>query len=118
MLLVQGTSDDQRGASGQRDGRLSRFKGNQKLCPGCGISYGKFRTGLTYRDVFIWLWVNSDDPKDWKYKRRRTVLGKWHAHKRELFEAHVNQCLVRASHVKRAKELGIPEDQYVVGVPF
>lgn len=48
--------------------------------------YDKFRTGLTYDDVKAMFYDNSDDPKDWKYKRRGTVLGKWHQIKMELYE--------------------------------
>jgi hypothetical protein len=36
--------------------------------------------------------VDSDDPADWKYKRRGTVLGRMHAHKRELWEHFIEHC--------------------------
>jgi len=34
---------------------------------------------------------NSDDPKDWRYKRRRTVLGFWHQLKRDMYEEACNR---------------------------
>lgn len=37
-------------------------------------------------------WTDSDDPADWVYKRRRTVLGKWHQIKRELWDEHLDMC--------------------------
>ena len=40
------------------------------------IPYGRFRTGLTYREVYYMLWPRH-------FKRRHTVLGKW----REIKEA-------------------------------
>lgn len=43
------------------------------------IDYDDFRTGLTFAEVRQMLWVHSDDPRDWRYKRRRTVLGLWHS---------------------------------------
>lgn len=48
-------------------------------------SYEEFRTGLTFRQVRAMLWVQSNDPKDWKYKRRNTVLGLWRQIKREMY---------------------------------
>ncbi len=49
------------------------------------VSYEDFRTGLTYRDVFWMLWSGSDDPRDWRYKRRHAVLGMWHQLKQQLY---------------------------------
>jgi hypothetical protein len=42
------------------------------------IPYDSFRTGLTFRDVYMMLW-------DRKYKRRRTVLGFWHQLKQQMY---------------------------------
>ena len=52
------------------------------------MTYRQFRTGLTYRDVYEMLCVNSDDPKNWRYKRRGTVLGFWHQIKLQLWERY------------------------------
>jgi len=38
------------------------------------------------------MFVASDDPADWKYKRRGSVLGRMHAHKRELWEQYILGC--------------------------
>ena len=65
-------------------------------CEFCGMLYGDLKTGLTYKEVRNMLWVNSDDYKDWKYKRRNTVLGLWHSIKIELWREHVDGCSVAA----------------------
>ncbi len=54
------------------------------------LTYDEFRTGLTFREVRRMLWVHSDDPRDWKYKRRHTVLGLWHSIKRGLWERYLD----------------------------
>ena len=71
---------------------MSRYAGNSDECPGCGLLYEEFRTGLTYQDVFIMLWTGSDDPNDWRYKRRHTVLGYWHMIKLEMWRMHIHEC--------------------------
>lgn len=52
------------------------------------MTYDEFRTGLTYRDVFQMLWSSSGDPKDWRYKRRGTVLGMWRQIKLEMWREY------------------------------
>jgi hypothetical protein len=76
-----------------RSAAVSRYHGNSEQCFGCGISYGDFRTGLTYREVWLMLADNSTDPSDWKYKRRGTILGNWHAIKQQLWERHKEECV-------------------------
>lgn len=49
-------------------------------------AYDRFRTGLTFADVKEMLKSHSTDPKDWKYRRRGTVLGFWHQLKRQMYE--------------------------------
>jgi len=63
-----------------------------ECCPGCGLKYSAFRTGLTYKEVYDMFWSTSDDPNEWKYKRRSTVLGKWRQVKRELWDRHIYGC--------------------------
>ncbi len=50
------------------------------------MTYRQFKTGLTYRDVYQMLWVHSEDSREWRYKRRATVLGFWHELKLQLWE--------------------------------
>lgn len=45
-----------------------------------------------FQEVKNSLWVDSDDPADWKYKRRRTILGIMHSAKRMLWEEHTEIC--------------------------
>lgn len=78
---------------------MSRYIGNHDACPGRGILYKDFRTRqpLTYYDVYLMLWVPEDEDKpmdtsDWRYKRRHTVLGKWHQIKQEDWRAHIRDC--------------------------
>lgn len=61
-------------------------------CPYCGMVYDNFRTGLKYRDVREMFWVESDDPQEWRYKRRHTILGKWRQIKQEMWEQHIADC--------------------------
>lgn len=68
------------------------------ICPVCGFSYRRdLRTGLTYAEVFELLWSYHEDPDTWRYKRRHTVLGKWHQIKMELWEQHVAACNAQAA---------------------
>jgi hypothetical protein len=48
--------------------------------------YDRFRTGLTYRQVFALLQgYGNPNKEEWRYKRRGTVLGLWHQLKLELY---------------------------------
>lgn len=62
------------------------------LCPNCGISYGDFKTGYTYDEVYQMFWVSEYDSSKWKYKRRNTILGKWHQIKQEMWAHHLESC--------------------------
>lgn len=55
------------------------------------IGYEEFRTGLTYRQVYQMLWSPSDDPRQWRYKRRGTVLGFWHEIKEQLYARYIDE---------------------------
>ena len=61
-------------------------------CPACGLAYKKFRTGFTFTEVRSWLWVHDEDPKEWKYKRRGTVLGLWRMTKLKMWADHCDNC--------------------------
>jgi hypothetical protein len=51
----------------------------------------RFKTGMSYRDVYSMLWsADASAPETWHYKRRGTVLGMWHRIKLEMW-AHANQ---------------------------
>lgn len=52
----------------------------------CGTTYASCRTGLTFAEVRRMMRVSSDDPKDWRSKSRRAVLGFWHELKLQLWE--------------------------------
>ena len=67
---------------------MSCYSGNGDRCPYCELSYRDFRTGFTYRGIFELMMDCETDPKLWRNKRRRTVLGKWHQLKRELWTEH------------------------------
>lgn len=62
------------------------------VCEHCQLTYKAFRTGLTFSEVRNMYWVNSSDSKDWKYKRRNTVLGKWREIKIEMWVDHLYFC--------------------------
>lgn len=71
---------------------MSAYKGNSDCCPhGCGLTYGELRTGLRYFDVFVMLMDYSSDRDEWQYKRRGTVLGKWHEIKQQMWTYHCDE---------------------------
>jgi hypothetical protein len=43
-----------------------------------GAGYDAFRTGLTFRQARRMLWAPEHDPKRWRPKSRRDVLGFMH----------------------------------------
>jgi hypothetical protein len=61
---------------------MSSSYGKRHGLPG----YDKFRSGLTYQDVFNLLRDESEDPKDWRRKSRGVVLWHWHELKMQLYE--------------------------------
>lgn len=56
--------------------------------------YREFRTGLTYRDVYLMLWVPSEDKTLWRHKSRGVVLGLWHQIKKELYDRYLGENVV------------------------
>lgn len=82
---------------------MSRYRGNDDTCPHCGLKYRDLRTGHTYESVWLCLSDNSDDPADWRYKRRGTVLGHWHQLKQEAWRKHLSECEQQAEHDKGVK---------------
>lgn len=62
------------------------------VCPVCGMDYDDFRTGMTFADVKAEMYVASDNPEDWVYKRRGCVLRRWRKIKRAMFDYHVEEC--------------------------
>jgi hypothetical protein len=48
--------------------------------------YDRFTTGLTFREVKRMMFDNHQDRSRWRYKRRHTVLGAWHAIKLSMWE--------------------------------
>jgi hypothetical protein len=63
-----------------------------EVCGKCGLKYADLKTGYTFREVWELLWVNSENPADWKYKRRGSVLRLWHSLKVEMWEEHLANC--------------------------
>jgi len=52
------------------------------------MTYEQFRTGLTFAEVRAMLWSHDPDPRTWRYKRRRTVLGFWRQLKLQMWEQY------------------------------
>lgn len=72
---------------------MSRYVGNNDKCPHCGVRYKEFHTGLNYADVYLWFCTADPDPSTWRYKRRNTILGRWHQEKKEQWKRHItDQC--------------------------
>lgn len=72
-------------------------------CEGCWrrCRYADFKVfGKNgFAEVSASLWTDSEDPKDWRYRRRGTVLGMMHAHKKELWEYYTENCPERRDDV-------------------
>ena len=62
------------------------------MCEHCGASYDDMRTGHTYQSIYEMLWSGNEDSSTWVYKRRHTILGKWHQIKLEMWDDHVEMC--------------------------
>lgn len=96
---------------------MSRYRGNDERCPHCGIAYRDFRCNLSFRDAAARLWSHDTDTKNWKYKRRNTVLGVMHAEKRMFWRLHKeNGCALIPQHGDAW--IGDILDERVAGVPF
>jgi hypothetical protein len=72
------------------------------------MTYRRFKTGFRYYDVFSMLMDYSEDSSDWKYKRRGTVLGKWHQMKLEMWQEHVDRgaCIRDPRNEEALNEIG------------
>lgn len=80
---------------------MSRYRNNDEKCGWCELTYRNFRTGLDYKTVREWFWSPSPDYQDWKYKRRNTVLGAWHAEKKRMWNEHLAICYEAARKEER-----------------
>lgn len=102
---------------------MSSYKGNADVCPhGCGLTYRKLKTGLRYYDVFTLLMDYSDDSAEWKYKRRRTILGKWFEIKQSQWAYHCDEggCEKDPRNMKSVAEVigGFDDEDDFEPVPF
>lgn len=70
--------------------------------------YDKFRTGLTYQQVFDMLKDNSDDSSKWRYKKRGTVLGLWHQLKMEMWARYQDALAARKRRKRRKSHVFEP----------
>ena len=61
----------------------------------CGAEYRAFRTGLTFSDVRQMMRVGSNNPNDWRNKRRHGVLGYWRELKLQLWHMEHGECTQR-----------------------
>ncbi len=69
----------------------SKYSGNNDKCPTCDMTYGYFKTGLTYFEVWMMFWVPELEQAT-KNKTRGVILGKWFAIKQEEWARHMEQC--------------------------
>lgn len=81
---------------------MSRYRGNDMECPYCGMKYVDFRcqTFTSFQEVKDSLWRSSDNPDDWRYKRKGTVLGLWHMTKKHEWEEHIRNCELQRNEIK------------------
>jgi hypothetical protein len=74
-------------------------------CIHCGEEYDRFRTGYSFSDIKAMLWVDSDNPTDWKHKRRNTVLGFWREIKLGMWKEHLFLCDKNESHIEKCDSI-------------
>jgi hypothetical protein len=72
-----------------------------ETCEFCGLEYDDFKTGLTFADVRRDMWRAEEDPSQWKYKRRRGVLGAWRGAKQMMWREHLDACEGAAADKKK-----------------
>ena len=63
-----------------------------ECCPVCKITYRQFRTGMTFASVKSDMYVSSENPDDWVYKRRNCVLRRWCKIKMMMWKYHLEAC--------------------------
>jgi hypothetical protein len=60
----------------------------------CGSKYEDHRTGLSFAEVRRMMFVSSDDPKQWRSKRRHSVLGFWRELKLQSWKYEHGYCVM------------------------
>jgi hypothetical protein len=68
--------------------------------------YDQFRTGLDFATAQKMLWVESDDPADWKRKSRGCVLGLMHSLKMTMYREMLDRTGGLAPVRKRIRHTG------------
>lgn len=72
---------------------MSQYHGNDDKCTTCALTYGAFRTGFLWRDIWLMFWTPADAPhNEWKRKSRGVILGKWFEIKQNMWAHHVEEC--------------------------
>jgi len=76
----------------RRNGHRERQAAKKRctLCKGC--TKARQQDNATFREIVRQMHKESDNPKDWRYRRRGTVLGWMHAAKLELWESVTRSC--------------------------
>jgi len=81
---------------------VSKYSGNNECCEGCGLIYKDFRCSsiTTFQEAKDAMFVISNNPKDWVYRRKRGVLRYWCGVKKKEWEQHKQECCVGSSECK------------------
>lgn len=88
-----GQADPRAGQGAEVKRTQSKYGGNNEQCPACDVTYGSFKTGLTYFEVWMMFWDPPESPREqWTYATRGVVLGKWFQIKQEFWEQHKETC--------------------------
>lgn len=78
---------------------MSNYAGNDEECEHCQLTYGRFRTGFSYQDIWLMFWTPADaDPSEWKRKTRGVILGKWFEIKQTMWNEHQERCSDQSAH--------------------
>lgn len=86
----------------------------ESMCEVCGMEYDDFRTGETFQSVLDDMWSGSEDPEDWNYTGRHSVLGRWHQIKQSDWRDHLAQC----EESEQAEEGGPYDEDDFEGVEY
>lgn len=113
-----GKPDPRKGA--HEHSTQSRYGGNSEACPVCGLTYGNFKTDLSYFEVWMAYFTPKDTPEsEWKYTTRGVILGRWFEIKQEEWKRHKEYCEQQTEYESREEVewIGL-DDPDMSDVPF
>jgi hypothetical protein len=68
------------------------------------VPYEDFKTGFTFGEIRNLMFSTSEDPADWRPKRRGSVLGFWKETKEDMYREYLR----KFSEAKKAADSPVP----------